>query len=511
VTVSFKHDIVFVNPPLSQEERYGVKFKAGGQSPPTGLALLAAICRNAGYRTAIIDAPAQELCCDSVLRLLAEMQPQIVGITAVTVSIFNAMDLARQLKSTSFQGTVVLGGVHVTGAAEKTFQLFGDCYDIAVIGEAEVTVLELIDCIKAGGDLAAVNGIAFAVPEPDGTGSRQFLTAPREYIKELDSLPFPAWDLLPDLGKYYTPPAHTVRHLPAATLITSRGCTGQCVYCDNKVFGNRLRCHSADYVLAMIEDLKARYGIKEFQIRDDNILVFKKRLVELCQKMIDRGTDVAWTCVGRVDMVDLETLKMMKKAGCWQIWYGIESGSDRILKVIKKNTNQAMIRNAVELTKKAGIATGGFFIIGLPEETKFDIEQTMSLISSLPLDDFHINHMTPFPGSEFHENAAKYGFFNDDWKKMSAWDIIFVPHGLTKNDVIDYSNKMYRNFYLRPRIVMNYVMRIRSFNHVKVYFTAFLGFLSHIMRKKNLVSLLLLSPETIDTLVELCSCFTEAL
>jgi radical SAM superfamily enzyme YgiQ (UPF0313 family) len=292
------------------------------------------------------------------------------------------MDLARKLKATNFGGTIVLGGVHVTGAPEKTFEFFGDCYDVAVLGEGESTVLELVGCLKSGGDLAEVCGIAYPVPDREGPGRRLVFTAPRDYIRDLDSLPFPAWDLLPDLAKYYAPPAHTVRRLPAATLITSRGCTGKCVYCDNKVFGNRLRCHSADYVLAMIEELQRVYGIKEFQIRDDNILVFKKRLTDLCRKLIERKVNIAWTCVGRVDMVDAETLAMMKKAGCWQIWYGIESGSDRILKLIKKNTDQATIRRAVEMTKKAGISAGGFFIIGLPEETMTEIEQTMELIAT---------------------------------------------------------------------------------------------------------------------------------
>lgn len=485
VTDPFEHDIVFVNPPLSQKERYGVKFKAGGQSPPTGLALLAAVCRNAGYRTAIIDAPALDLSSESVIDRLTKLRPQIIGLTAVTVSIFNAMDLARKLKATGFSGTIVLGGVHVTGAPEKTFEFFGDCYDVAVLGEGELTVPELVGCLKSGGSLAEVCGIAYPVSDSEGPVRRLVSTAPRDYISDLDSLPFPAWDLLPDLGKYYTPPAHTVRHLPAATLITSRGCTGKCVYCDNKVFGNRLRCHSADYVFAMIEDLRNVYGIKEFQIRDDNILVFKKRLTDLCQRLIENKADIAWTCVGRVDMVDAETLAMMKKAGCWQIWYGIESGSDRILRLIKKNTDQAMIRRAIEMTKKAGISAGGFFIIGLPDETGAEIKQTMDLITSLPLDDFHINHMTPFPGSEFYDIAANYGYFDNDWRKMNAWEILFIPKGITKHDIIKYSNIMYKKFYLRPRIVFNYLKRIRSLNHLQLYFTAFLGLLSHMMRKTH--------------------------
>jgi anaerobic magnesium-protoporphyrin IX monomethyl ester cyclase len=474
-------DIVFINPPLSQEERYGVKFKAGGQTPPTGLALLAAVCREKKYSVAIIDAPAVGMNSEQVLDKILELKPKYIGITAVTISIFNAIAIAKLLREKYPQGKIILGGAHITAAPDETVERFGMFFDIAVLGEGELTIIDLLDALKKKRPLSDVKGIAY----PDKTGKKLIFTPPREFIEELDSLPFPAYDLLPDLAKYYSPPAHTVKKFPAALLVTSRGCPGICTFCDNKVFGRVLRCHSADYVIKLILHLQKTYGIREIQFRDDNFLVFRKRTIELCEKIIRKKIDITWSCAGRVDMINPETLALMKKAGCWQIWYGIESGSDKVLAAIKKNTNQEKIARAVIDTKKAGISPGGFFMIGMPTETEEDIKKTINVLLKLPLDDFHISHLAPFPGSEIYFSASQYGYFDNDWKKMSGWKTIFVPRGLSKKKLTYYSNYAFRRFYFRPRIIWNYIVKIRSWRHLKVYFTAFLGFLSFINIKKR--------------------------
>ena len=220
--------------------------------------------------------------------------------------------------------------------------------------------------------MSSVRGIAY---RPDASCRELILTPPREPIEDLDSIPFPAWDLLPDLAKSYCPPAHTVKRFPASLIMTSRGCPGKCTFCDNKVFGRSVRTHSADYVVRLIRHLQQQYGIRELQIRDDNFLASKQRAVELCQRLIDEKIDLAWSCAGRVDMITPDMLQLMKRAGCWQIWYGIESGSNRVLKAIRKNTTCERIEAAVRSTKRAGISPCGFFMIGLPTETEDDIEE----------------------------------------------------------------------------------------------------------------------------------------
>ncbi|MEA3398222.1 MAG: radical SAM protein [Patescibacteria group bacterium] len=471
-------DILFVNPPVSQEERYGVKFKAGGQTLQTGLAVLAAITRQKGYDTQILDATALELDYEQTVKKIYEINPKYIGITAVTISIFNAVEIIRKIQKKNNNFKIFLGGPHITATPKETFSRFSEI-KIGIIGEGDVTVLELLDAFENNKDLSGVKGIIY---RKAGDVAQ---TEVREPFMDLDSLPMPAWDLFPDLPAYYYPPAHTVKRFPATVLITSRGCPGQCTFCDNKVFGRKLRCYSADYVIRMIRYLQDKYGMREIQFRDDNFLVFRQRMVELCNRIIDEKMDIVWSCAGRVDMIDEEMLALMKKAGCWQIWFGVESGSDKVLKAIKKNTSVEKIKRAIKLTKQAGISPCGFFMIGMPTETEEDIKKTIDLLLELPIDEFHMTHLTPLPGSEIHATAREYGYFEDNWKKMSNWSTVFVPKGLTKEKLTHYSNLAFRKFYFRPRIILQYLLKIRTPRHFIVYFKAFLGLVSYITQKQR--------------------------
>jgi radical SAM superfamily enzyme YgiQ (UPF0313 family) len=471
-------DILFVNPPVSQEERYGIKFKAGGQTFQTGLALLGAITREKGYKTAILDATALEFDYDQTVKKIIKLNPKYVGITAVSISIFNAVEIIKRLNKLDSSIKVILGGPHITAVPLETMKRFKEI-KIGVLGEGDITILELIKSLEDKKDLKKINGLVLRDKD------KIILTKSREMLLDLDSLPLPAWDMFPDISKHYCPPAHTVKKFPATILITSRGCPGQCTFCDNKVFGRRIRGYSTDYILKMIKHLKNRYGIKEIQFRDDNFLAFKKRTKELCVKMIKDKINIVWSCAGRIDMIDKETLRLMKKAGCWQIWYGIESGSQKVLDAIKKNITLEKIRKTIKETKKAGISPCGFFMVGMPKETEENILKTIKLLLELPLDEFHMCHLTPLPGSEIYETANSYGYFDNDWKKFSNWKTVFVPKGLTKKKLTFYSNLAFRKFYFRPRIIFQYLTRLRSFHHLKIYFQAFMGLITYISQKQR--------------------------
>ncbi|MDI6774239.1 MAG: radical SAM protein [Verrucomicrobiota bacterium] len=473
-------DVVFVNPPLSQEERYGIKFKAGGQTPPTGLAVLAAVLREKGRAVAIVDAPAENLDHNGAAEKALSFDPRIVGITAVTVSIFNAHDVARQIKAKAPDKTVILGGPHLTAVPEETMKRL-PAFDIGVLGEGEITMTELADALlgPAAAPLDKIPGLILRAAD----GFR--ITTRRPFIEDLDRLPFPAWDILPDLAVHYCPPVHTLKRTPAALVIPTRGCPGTCVFCDKRVFGRRMRAHSADYIVRMLLRLKQRYGIREIQFRDDNFLAFRRVLREFCERMISERVDMTWSCAGRVDMINEETLRLMKQAGCWQIWYGVESGSDRILKVIKKNTTIEMITQAVTLTAQAGIHPCGFFMIGNPTETEDDARRTIALLLKLPFSEFHMCHFTPLPGSEIYPVADQYGKFDNDWRNLTCWTTAFVPHTISEKKLVYYANLAFRKFYFRPRIVFSYLRRIDSPRKLRVFFVAFLGFLQYVLQKRR--------------------------
>ncbi|OGS55076.1 MAG: hypothetical protein A3J79_01170 [Elusimicrobia bacterium RIFOXYB2_FULL_62_6] len=470
--------IVFVNPPLSTEDRYGVKSQSGGQTPPLGLLNLATMTRRHGYDTAILDAAALKWGYDESVKFILDGGFSYVGITAVTISVSHAAKLASLLKEADPKLTVLIGGPHLTALPAETMKLFPQ-FDIGVIGEADYAIIELLTALEEKKDLSAIGGLILRTAD----GLQR--TPPRPRIEDLDALPLPEWDLLPDVAKYYCPPVHTLKRIPAALLVASRGCPGQCTFCDRSVFGNVLRAYSADYTFRIIKDLYDNYGIREVQLRDDNFTAYRNRMLELCAILKKEKLDLVWTCAARVDMVNPESLRAMKEAGCWQIWFGIESGSDAVLAQMKKHTTTAQIRKAIEMTHDAGISPCGFFIIGSPGETKETLEQTVQLAVDLPLDEAHFSFMTPFPGSELYTTAREYGEFDNDWDKLHGWLPVFVPRGLTVRDLEHYSKKAFRSFYFRPRIIFSYLKKIRSVRHAKVYLNGFIALLEWLLRSKS--------------------------
>lgn len=468
--------IIFVNPPLTLEERYGVHFQSGGETPPIGLACLASITVKHHYDTRIIDGAISNNYQHIAEEILGG-KPDYVGITASTVSIYNASKVARMIKDGDNSITILVGGPHITATPLETMKRFPD-FDIGVVGEADYTIIELLDALENKGDLSMVKGILFR------NSGEIIQTEKQPFVSNLDELPMPAWNLLPNLAKYYCPPVHTVKRLPAALMVSSRGCPNKCTFCDRSVFGNHLRANSAEYVMKMIRELYYKHGIREIQFRDDNFLAFRSRLRELCKCLKEEKLDLVWSLAGRPDMINREVLALLADAGCWQIWYGVESGSQRILDFIQKKTKLGEIREAIRWTKEAGISAGGFFMIGLPTETPEDIEKTIEFSQELDLDEAHFTFFTPYPGCELYGMTDQYGKYDDDWRKTSCWLPVFIPYGLSEKQLIHYWKKASVGFYFRPRIILNYIRKIRSFKHIKVYLSGFLALLEAVLFKK---------------------------
>jgi len=434
--------------------------------------------RKHGFATTIIDAEALSMSHEETARAILDTGSRYAGFSAATISISHAAKTAELVKKADKGIRTIIGGPHVTALPQETLSRYPS-FDVGVIGEGDYTIVDLLRTLADGEDLNQVPGL---IVRRDG----EFVfTAKRARIGNLDELPFPAWDLLPDLAKFYCPPVHTIQRFPAALMVASRGCPGQCMFCSRCVFGNVLRAYSAEYAFAMIRDLYENYGIREIQMRDDNFTAYRKRMMELCEILKRGKLDLVWTCAGRVDMVNLMVLKAMKEAGCRQIWYGIESGSQTVLNTVKKNVTIEQIRSAVELTKNAGISPCGFFIIGHPSETTESLESTVEFARNLPLDEAHFSFMTPFPGSELFERAQEYGTFDSDWTKASGWLPVFVPYGLSVEVLEKFSKRAFRRFYFRPRIIVAYLKRIKTWRHVKLYFWGLLSLLEFLVRRKS--------------------------
>ncbi len=470
--------IVFINPPVTKEERYGALAAAGSYAPPLGLCSLAAVTRKTGHETVIIDAPVEGLNHKSTLKSIEAISPRVVGITSTTSTFLSAAKLARMIKNNNKDTVVLAGGVHVSALPEESLSKFKDL-DIVVIGEGEETITERNDAIDNKRSLNSVKGIAFR------NNGKVVFTEKRPLIKDLDSLEPPAWDLLSGFPDTYNVQAQSVSNFPSTSICTSRGCTGECTFCDRRIFSNKLRAHSADYVIKMVKDLYNNYGIRDIQFEDDNFMLFRKRLYDICEMLKEEKLDITWSCLARVDIANLESLNKMKEAGCWMILYGVESGSQKVLDLMKKRISIEKIKHAIEVTHTAGILCKGFFISGFLNEDRSTLKETYEFIKKCRLDDISFHYYTPFPGSAAYELTDEYGTIRGDLKDMTFYKPVFIPNGLTEEDLIKHTKACYLSFYLKPRVILNYLKRIKSLSHFLYFAKSSFALFKYILLKKG--------------------------
>lgn len=352
---------ILVNPPFSTEEVVGeTKSMKDVMNiiPPLSIAYIAAVLEKEGYYVKIAEGNFMNHV--QIKEYIKNEKPDVVGITTTTPTFESVTKVAEDIKYVDKDIKIVIGGPHVTALPQEAIK--EDCFDIGVIGEGEITFLELVKAFKKDTSLKKVNGIVYKEK-----GKIKF-TKPREFIKDLDSIPFPARHLLPPLKDYHPTPA-SYRKLPLGVLMTSRGCPYQCTFCDRAVFGTSYRFRSAKNVVNEIEELINKYGAKELKFFDDTFTLDKKRLYEIFDLMKERDIKIGWCCLTRVNHVTKEMLQRMKNAGCWQILYGLESGDDRMLQLLKKGATVAQNEQAVKWAHEVGLSVRADFIMGTPGDT----------------------------------------------------------------------------------------------------------------------------------------------
>ena len=444
--------ILLLTPPYSITERLGKLSIFGGRLPSIGLLYLATALRSM-CDVRVIDAACSDSSTEDILHHIVQHSPDIVGISAVTPSITRAQALAASIKQAFPHTLVVLGGPHITTVPEETMERT-PAVDVGVIGEGERTIQEIVRVFDGTVEsLRGVPGTILRFP----SDKTLVINPPRELIGDIDELGLPAYDLVATQDTVM-PALFKTRRLPAIHAITSRGCTHTCTFCNTNLFNKRVRFHSSEYVISLIEHL-VDLGYREIAFEDDNFTAHKSRLTKVCNYIIDKGIKISWSVNARIDTVDETMLSQMKKAGCWYISYGIESGSQKTLDRINKKITLAEIRRKVTMTRQAGIATKGFFIIGFPWETKQTIQETVDFALSLDLSDLNIFPLTPFPGTAVYEQARLEGTFDDDWSRMDLQQIVYVPPTLSDQILLGQIRRLLLRFYLRPKTLANYMRR----------------------------------------------------
>ena len=443
--------IVLVNPPYSfwsPGKDYLRPFI--GNLPSLGLLSLGAVLRKSGYRVKIVESASLGLSFSQTMDEIFRERPSYLGLSCTTASVKNAAKISRAVKETS-PGTLVLaGGPHITALPEETFRLFPD-FDFAILGEGEAALPDLLEALEGKRKPEQVESAVFRQGEEIRANPR------RGFIENLDSLPFPAFDLLPDFPGAYRAPFLNYLKGPAASLISSRGCPQSCTFCDRSVFGNRYRYFSEDYLWELIFLLHRRYGVRHLVFTDDQFAAFRPRLMRLCEKMARGGLGIQWNCDARVDSVDPDLLEMMKRAGCWMISYGIESGSQKILDQVRKGITLGQVEQAVRWTREAGIRAKGLFMIGYPEETEETLGETLTFIGRSGLDEINLSFLTPYPGTEIYRQAKGRPNFMEDWARMNALNCLLPPEALTCGELEKAYGKIIRRFYMRPGPTFSYL------------------------------------------------------
>ncbi len=370
---------------------------------PMGLSYLASVLEHSDREVQVLDLLVSKYSKEKIKNKLEEYQPDIVGVTSVTLNYPIASEILKYTKSVDKDITTIIGGPHVTFAPVETLTE-APWIDLVVKGEGERTMLDIV----SGKKLANIDGLAY---RDKADGIKQ--TRERSLIENLDELPTPATHLFP-LSRYFALDVH-------ASILTARGCPFNCIFCvGSKMGGRRVRYRNPKLIIDEVEQALAS-GFREVNFEDDHLTLNHKHLNAICDEIIARGLKFNWSAFSRVDTVNSEILRKMKQAGCTWLLYGVESGNQEILDTIKKKITLQKVRDAVEMAKEAGIGILASFILGLPGETPETMQQSLAFAQGLGASyGFHV--LSPFPGTEVREKAAEYGveILTDDWTKYDC-------------------------------------------------------------------------------------------
>ena len=459
--------VLLVIPP-TYEDIYGSSFIKSGINPAYMVLSYAAISgslKEEKYKVRLIDLNASRSPKSDYIRLINDFEPDFIGFN-ITTPIFNKVDeYAKYTKEELHNSVLIAGGPHVSVMPEGILR--NSCFDIAVVGEGDYSFRRIVD----RDNLKDIPGIAYL-------DSGEYKQNINSLIKNLDDLPFPYMELYDP--QIYIHPNSVSRRNPVASMETSRGCFGRCVFCNKSVFGAKLRLKSVDRV---IEEMKyiLSLGYNELHLVDDLFTASLTRAKKICERIINERLNMSWMPRGgiRVDVVDQELLYLFKRAGVWRVAFGIESGSQKVLNESNKMITLSQVNKAVRMARKAGLETEGYFMLGLPGETEETLKETMKYAKSLRLDFAKFAVTIPLPGTSMFDKWDSMGAIKTkDWSKytFSTKTRDLYDHPTVSWSIIDrYFESSHRNFYLRPSYILERLYKStlsgQLLNDVRAFFS----------------------------------------
>ena len=427
---------------------------------PMNLGYIAAALKNNGHVVRLLDFNVQNI---DLAGYILQFSPAVVGLTAMTPAINAAGEIAKKIKGIDPKIIVVLGGVHASAMPIDTMNNFSGI-DFLVYGEGEETVKELFRAIEGGRDFSGVPGIVY---RKDGGLIKN---PPRPLIKNLDEVLFPARDLV-DMSFYkksHVSRGFSRKYQNILELMTSRGCPNRCIFCAGHInYGASLRFRSFENIAAEMTECVKKYGINHISIEDDTFTLNRQLVERFCDFCKEHR--LTWNCNSRVNTVTFDLLKKMGESGCKKISFGVESGSPRILSLIKKGTTLEQVRNAFSLAKAAGIRyVEGTFILGCHiDETLEDIGMTKKLIWELLPDFVMLSVMCPFPGTEIYDDMRREGYLpeNPNWDDFSFFidreKYVRLRH-ITHAELNRIQRDVIKKYFTSPRYIWSQLKRMRS-------------------------------------------------
>lgn len=417
--------------------------------PPLGLSYLAATLEKNNYQVEILDAFALQQSWQRFEASVKKAKADVIGMGGMTPVIDNTYKAAKICRK--YCKYLVVGGSHVAVFIKDIFRQIPEA-DFAIYGEGENSFLELVDKINHNKVIDKILGLA----------TRDGINKPRDLIPDLDILPFPARHLLPNHRYKYPLSKNKI----VTTMFTSRGCPYGCIFCDKSVFGYKYRYRSAKNVIDEINLIADNYRNVSIIFYDDLFTLNKQRLIEICQGILERNIKIDWKCEGRVDLVDEESLKWMKKAGCSMIAYGVESANPKGLDFLNKGYNLKQIKQAFKMTQKTSIRTFAYFILGIPPETYEDEMHTIEFAKRLKPDYVQFSILSPFAGTKLYRDAVQAGTYQEiDVRNPMDKDLkraVVISDNWDEVKLRKILYEAYKRFYLRPEYLIKRLLRVRG-------------------------------------------------
>lgn len=440
-----EHKILLIQPPQISEK--GVLYQM--RYPPMGIITLAGALRGQNIEPYVIDTyieknnPNEE-----IFGLIEQEDIKIVGLSFTTLLAQGAYYIAEKIKERCPDVKIIAGGYHPTVMPDEVTN--NPYIDYVVVGEGEITLSMLIKSIYGDKDINSVDGIYYK------KSGRILTTSPRSLIENIDQILFPAYDLL-DFQNYSS--LSNIKS-PFVTMIRSRGCPFRCIFCGvESIFTRRYRCQSPQRSMDEILYLVEHFGVREILFKDSEFLIIRNNVKELCRLLIEKNLDLVWSCSARVDRIDKEIATLMKRAGCRQITFGIESGSQEMLDALKKDFTVEQVINAVNTVREQKISCVGGFIIGAPGENQKTLSETADLIKKLDFDYASFQFLTAFPGSLLYKTAKENNWFINDSSFFGYEKANINASAMSEEELEQAMKKMIRLFYFRPSYICKRLLK----------------------------------------------------